>query len=558
MAKKKSKGKSGAAVTYITRRQAMKKLQLSLPVFRKLCILKGVYPRAPSKTLKGRDKTYYHVKDILFLSHDPLIKKFRNFKTWKKKMRKAIAKEETGTVARLRRDKPAYKLDHVVRERFPTFLDALRDLDDAVCMIQLFATLPQNDKIKEARVSNCARLRDEFFAYVAHTNSLRKVFVSIKGIYYQADIQGEVITWLSPFEYPQKLPRDVDFRVMLSFLEFYECLMAFVNYKLYHNLGLVYPPKLKENSQCVLDNAAKLLAAEDKSYDDEELEEDTEEKEATAMEVVEGDGEKAVEVEVFGNPNESDETFRCRKVFDGCVFFTSREVPQRSIEFVIRSFGGAMCDDESSDTITHFVIDRPTVRNPVKSREYIQPQWVYDSVNEKAMLPVGDYAVGKKLPAHLSPFVDDEAEGYIPERRDALNKIAQGILPTGEKLAKKKRGASTNDDDDDAMEKRYEEELAAEQSGVAYSTKKKKMTGKRKQAPVESESEEEEEEDDEDDESGEEEVGADDDNDEKLRSIMIEGRKNRRLYTRIKHSQRKKQEKNSTLMKKRKAAAGKA
>ena len=33
-----------------------------------------------------------------------------------------------------------------------------------------------------------------------------------------------------------------------------------------------------------------------------------------------------------------------------------------------------MCDDESSDTITHFVIDRPTVRNPVKSREYIQPQ----------------------------------------------------------------------------------------------------------------------------------------------------------------------------------------
>jgi len=40
--------------------------------------------------------------------------------------------------------------------------------------------------------------------------------------------------------------KDVDYRVMRTFLEFYEVLVGFVNYKLFHSLGLKYPPKLDE------------------------------------------------------------------------------------------------------------------------------------------------------------------------------------------------------------------------------------------------------------------------------------------------------------------------
>ena len=105
-------------------------------------------------------------------------------------------------------------------------------------------------------------------------------------------------------------------------------------------------------------------------------------------------------------------------LFADKVFFLSREAPRVAGEFLILCFGGKIgWEGEGSPfsytdpAITHVVMDRPTIPQPLPNRDYVQPQWLFDSVNNGMLLPVERYQPGKPLPPHLSPFVDNEAEG---------------------------------------------------------------------------------------------------------------------------------------------------
>ncbi len=89
--------------------------------------------------------------------------------------------------------------------RYPTFTDAVRDIDDALCMIFLFASLPSKDRISASLVENCSRLAAEWQLYVMRTHSLRKVFLSIKGVYYQAEVMDQPVTWLVPYQFTQNV-----------------------------------------------------------------------------------------------------------------------------------------------------------------------------------------------------------------------------------------------------------------------------------------------------------------------------------------------------------------
>ncbi|SAM02067.1 hypothetical protein [Absidia glauca] len=98
-------------------------------------------------------------------------------------------------------NRPNYTLDHIVKERYPTFVDALRDMDDAISMLYLFSKMPVDSRIKAKTVKSCQTLIAEFQNYVMNAKCLRKVFFSIKGIYYQADIKGQTITWIVPYQF---------------------------------------------------------------------------------------------------------------------------------------------------------------------------------------------------------------------------------------------------------------------------------------------------------------------------------------------------------------------
>ena len=117
-------------------------------------------------------------------------------------------------------------------------------MDDALSMIHFFAFLPSKNSSRAKRVATCQRLVREWNMYVIKSRCLRKCFISIKGIYYQAEIMGERITWLVPHKFSQDLPTDVDYHVMMTFLDFYEVFLSFVFYRLYATLGLKYPPTI--------------------------------------------------------------------------------------------------------------------------------------------------------------------------------------------------------------------------------------------------------------------------------------------------------------------------
>jgi pescadillo protein len=72
-------------------------------------------------------------------------------------------------------------------------------------------------RIHAYRVANCKRLMQEFQYYIIKTNALRKVFISVKGIYYQVEVMGQTITWLAPFQFVQP----VSLEHFLCFCDFY-------------------------------------------------------------------------------------------------------------------------------------------------------------------------------------------------------------------------------------------------------------------------------------------------------------------------------------------------
>ncbi|CDQ85954.1 unnamed protein product [Oncorhynchus mykiss] len=453
----KNKYERRSATNYITRNKARKKLQLSLADFRRLCILKGIYPHEPKhkkKVNKGSTapRTFYLLKDIRFLLHEPIVRKFREYKVFVRKLRKAYGKAEWTAVERLRDNKPGYKLDHIIKERYPTFIDALRDIDDALSLLPLLHLCPHEKVLRPDHhaMPTSHRGVDELRSHISLSpeelvlnENLHVAFISIKGIYYQAEVLGQLITWLVPYQFAHDHPTDVDYRVMATFTEMYTTLFGFINFRLYQTLNLVYPPKLDSKAESEL----KAEHEEDFAMDSESYLEKLSALSASLARVVATAEEEENQFDQFPADGEDLENMEARqkeqkeqeaqnRLFEGLKFFLNREVPRESLAFILRCFGAEVSWDKSlciggtydvtDETITHQIVDRPDIDKQYINRYYIQPQWVFDSVNAKIRLPVEDYFLGVTLPPHLSPFVEEKDGDYVPPEKLKLMALQRG------------------------------------------------------------------------------------------------------------------------------------
>uniref|UniRef100_A0A2A4K286 Pescadillo homolog n=1 Tax=Heliothis virescens TaxID=7102 RepID=A0A2A4K286_HELVI len=480
VSKKKKKYSSGEGAQFMTRKAALKKLQLSLKDFRRICILKGIYPREPRNRKRaqkgaGGIKTLYHTKDIKFLLHEPIIWKLRELKVYQQKIRRARAMREYKQMKKFLRDYPDINIDHIVKERYPTFVDALRDLDDCLTLCFLFSTFPSLKKVPRDQSMLCRRLTVEFMHAVIAAKALRKVFVSVKGYYYQVELEGQTITWIVPhhFSFQPQSKDEVDFKIMSTFVEFYTMMLGFVNFKLYHSLNLVYPPKL-----------TAAFTADDKELIDEQA---YVAERIAAMNLslarVQGanDGEELPEMDIFNAEDEdpqkleeakleAEKVKKLKTMFKGLKFFINREVPREPLVFIIRCFGGEVSwdkdhfvgatFDETDESIAYQIVDRPTMDKQYLSRYYVQPQWVFDSVNARTLLPINKYLMGAVLPPHLSPFVDKiKDQVYIPPEEKAL--IDPNFKPLDDDQSGSDIEEASDEDKEDVEEDSEEEDAEA-------------------------------------------------------------------------------------------------
>lgn len=59
--------------------------------------------------------------------------------------------------------------------------------------------------------------------------------------------------------------------------------------------------------------------------------------------------------------------------------------------------------------------------SPKGPRVYVQPQWVFDSLNFRVLAPADLYVPGQAPPPHLSPFASSgDDEEYVPDYQKTL------------------------------------------------------------------------------------------------------------------------------------------
>ena len=223
-----------------------------------------------------------------------------------------------------------------------------------------------------------------------------------------------LLPFFSPYMCFGQIPVDVDVRVMLTFLELYQTLLGFVFFKLYTDLGLIYPPSLDATKdECAagvgayslqertivhpgseangvstnntVDVAGKMISGKDVRKTIKSIE-------ATQGDVVEIVPQPQPEVvveeeeEFIAQPSKSDATASSNLptlkslmelpssvntgLFAPYTFFLSRETPRPLLEFIIRAFGGHVGwtpsqgggspIQEDDEAITHVIVDRPT------------------------------------------------------------------------------------------------------------------------------------------------------------------------------------------------------
>lgn len=363
---------------FVSRKTALEKLDLTNKKFDKLCVLNAIYPViADSKhSYDIAEGWYYKIDDIKKLYFSDSLKILR--KNCKKdEKRENFLKFGNIEKAKHIKNEETNFID-LVKNKYNKFGDSLEDLGNTIKNLYL---------IKILKVDDVDQDLSTFQQFIIDENLLNRAFLSRKGVFYSFNCSRLIVFWFVPYpsynlnDYAEeKEDKFVKQRIDLDFLEF------------------------------------------DLSSDDEES---TEKNDPAKMDIsLLKYGlplyKKHLQLSLhklktlFNNENR-----KRNLIFNDRKFCIQTKSIFEEIKFVILSGKGQICDfDESEIVITE------TIEDLVDGKIYLQPQYIFDSLNQGKMLGYDLYHVGKTCPKHISPF---------PETIDRIDERALKVLSNKKK-----------------------------------------------------------------------------------------------------------------------------
>lgn len=377
---------------YVSRKTAIERMKLTGKMFDKLSVLCSVYPVvADSKHCYDKaDGWYYKIDDIKRIFYSDAYSVLNNNAEKAKKKQCYARVEQHARANRIIDDEVNFV--ELVKQKYSSLGSSIEDLGNTLRNLYFIEMLSIDSVGLDLRA---------FEEFVAEKMLLDKAFLSRKGIYYAFSCEKIIVCWLVPYpgyglkdlvEEKQELPEakpdfDFDFLDFGSFSE-EEC----------ESSGEVTDPNDPSKMDIALLKYASPLLQ-------------------THLKLV------LYKLSVLY----ANSLPKGPSIFGGQTFFVDVKSIQKQIEFVIKSGGGEIVSPKDAKIIVAESVD--DIKDAVV---YIQPQYVFDSLNQRRMIAFDDYLVGKDpLPVHTSPFpsvmdtIDSRALKTLSNRKkyDILDRI---------------------------------------------------------------------------------------------------------------------------------------
>lgn len=373
---------------YVSRSIVVEKMKITQKQFDRIIVLCSVYPVvAENKHSIGKEGDwFYKIDDIKKMFYSEVYE-ICNKNLKKEERRKALIKVQQ--FARADRIKDTeISFVNLVKQKYPFFANSLEDLGSSVRNLYFIKLLEIDDANEDVNY---------FESFIIKHGLLNWGFMSKKGVYFAFTIENLIISWLVPYpglglselvedkcDIPDtKKSHNFDF-LDFGFLsdEEEEDVVADQNNPEKFDISLLKysSPLIKTHIKLVLFKLEKLLSSDSK-----------------------------IEKRIFLNKK---------------VFITVNSIKEH-LEFAIKCGGGEIVYDDAD-----FIIGE-SVDKLEENKIYLQPQYIFDSLNQSKLLPFDNYLVGKICPPHISPFpnvldlIDERAVKLLSNKKkyDILDRV---------------------------------------------------------------------------------------------------------------------------------------